>query len=227
MPSPEEDAADIKIILIKANFIRLLNIHLLSDPTRDQKAKDEDAKIYLTRFTKLQNSLKKVESYFIQFCADYDLNSETLQKNNPNKTIDLNNRPTLAHIRATTKIRDDINQLIDHYENSGNAFLFFSQHQDRGLAIKKLAKDMNQIFDSNPSTTKSTYCTIIHTINDTIEQTRESHQRNSLAGALGLTESRLANKLTDYVKQLMKEQNITPTDLEEHKLLHANHRNTC
>ncbi|WED42223.1 hypothetical protein [Legionella cardiaca] len=122
---------------------------------------------------------------------------------------------------SANSLLNEIGQITADYINTGHKFLFFSQHDDRGKTINIMKTRICRVIKSKSHLEQDDYRQVAEIIQDAINETVKSHKDNSIAGALGWTESRLANSLTTYLNQFKLEHLTESVDFdnEEQPLL--------
>lgn len=205
---------------------------------------DEEAILYIEHFKTL-NVLEEVIDFTKAIFADYGLdykpqnlpklptiisdeilnNRSTLQalqlkrqsivNQNYEAVFNLHNSTSTTH-KSICMIRKDLTQLKQKYLSSEDKFGFFSQHSDREKTLNKCIHNIENIFSTSPVLNKQQYVAILKELSRAIVETKISHEENSFAGLIGLTESRLAKQLTDYANKIMDEFDITAGDIDEY-----------
>jgi hypothetical protein len=134
------------------------------------------------------------------------------------KASQIKSRKHNEYIRNTSGNNyDDLQRVIDQYKASGNKFFFFSQDTDREPTITKLTQSIariRQFYQPEERFDPSDSIKVAKSIQVAINETIESHKTKSVAGSWGITESRLANELQDYLTSFMKKHSIEPEDVE-------------
>jgi len=177
-----------------------------------------DNLLYQNQFAQLPKTIEPTKQYASTIFADFGMDYEKFSQDGQFTTLLSNTKekPLLDGLKAADKIRTELLTLANDYQRCGKSFGLFTQHQDRANVIKKYTAKFEEDLLTDPFF-KPDICKLINNLNEAIKETKLSHQKNSTAGYLHLTESRLANKLTAYVAHLMTEYNISKESLEMDK----------
>lgn len=115
-------------------------------------------------------------------------------------------------------LKDGINAPLRYYqEKQGKKFGFFEKSADRQNTLIRLQQNITPIFKQGEKNglTRDDHMEIAQYIYHAINETKQSHEKGSIAGQLGWTDSRLAVALQKSLDDLLQKTGITIEDVIE------------